>query len=96
MPLVSRELGDLLAEEVRRLDADEVFAEALVGVDRRQRPRRRSPKREHIWHDPARSGDRRKPDVAARNQLQATGQPHRASPSGPTKSAEPEGRSTKE
>ena len=29
MPLPPRDLGDLLAEEVRRLDADEVFAEAL-------------------------------------------------------------------
>ena len=29
MPLPPRDLGDLLAEDVRRLDADEVFGEAL-------------------------------------------------------------------
>ena len=52
MPLAQRDLGDLLAEDVRRLDADEVFAEALsawTGVkDLNDRPA----KRQHVWHDP--------------------------------------------
>lgn len=52
MPLEPRELGDLLAEELRRLDADETYARALAaatGVDELpQRPVKRS----HVWHDP--------------------------------------------
>ena len=52
MPLEPRELGDLLAEELRRLDADETYAQALsaaTGVgDLEQRPAQRS----HVWHDP--------------------------------------------
>ncbi len=41
MPLEQRDLGDLLAEELRRLDADETYAEALAaatGSDRADRP----------------------------------------------------------
>ncbi len=52
MPLTPRDLGDLLAEDVRRLDADEVFAEALSSWTGVKNLSRRSPKREHIWHDP--------------------------------------------
>jgi glucose-6-phosphate dehydrogenase assembly protein OpcA len=52
MPLAPRDLGDLLAEDVRRLDADEVFAEALSSWTGVKNLNRRSPKREHIWHDP--------------------------------------------
>jgi hypothetical protein len=53
LPLVRRPLGDELAEELRRLDADQVYAEALgaiVGVTGlEQRPGRRV----HVWKDPA-------------------------------------------
>jgi glucose-6-phosphate dehydrogenase assembly protein OpcA len=52
MPLPPRDLGDLLAEDVRRLDADEVFAEALSAWTGVKNLSRRSPKRDHIWHDP--------------------------------------------
>ena len=52
MPLPPRDLGDLLAEDVRRLDADEVFAEALSAWTGVKNLSRRSNKREHIWHDP--------------------------------------------
>jgi glucose-6-phosphate dehydrogenase assembly protein OpcA len=52
MPLAPRDLGDLLAEDVRRLDADEVFAEALSSWTGVKNLNRRSPKREHIWNDP--------------------------------------------
>jgi glucose-6-phosphate dehydrogenase assembly protein OpcA len=52
MPLAPRDLGDLLAEDVRRLDADEVYAEALSAWTGVKDLARRNPKREHIWHDP--------------------------------------------
>jgi hypothetical protein len=52
MPLAPRDLGDLLAEDVRRLDADEVFAEALSAWTGVKNLSRRSSKREHVWHDP--------------------------------------------
>ncbi|WP_433386522.1 glucose-6-phosphate dehydrogenase assembly protein OpcA [Micromonospora sp. KLBMP9576] len=53
LPLVRRPLGDELAEELRRLDADQVYAEALgaaaglAGLD--QHPTQRV----HVWKDPA-------------------------------------------
>lgn len=53
MPLPWSDLGDLLAEELRRLDDDPVYAGALgsfaglTGLD--DRPRQRT----HIWRDPA-------------------------------------------
>jgi glucose-6-phosphate dehydrogenase assembly protein OpcA len=52
LQLTDRDLGELLAEELRRLDADEPYAEALSlwsgigGLDRRPA------KRTHIWRDP--------------------------------------------
>ena len=61
LPLPRRELGDLLAEELRRLDADETYAEALgeatgtVGLS--DRPGVRT----HVWQDPAVASD---PDPA--------------------------------
>ncbi len=61
MPLEQRLLGDLLAEELRRLDADETYARALAQAtgsgDLSGRPETRT----HIWHDPSRSAD---PDPA--------------------------------
>lgn len=41
MPLPRRDLGDLLAEDLRRLDADGAYAKALAGVKPRRRPRMR-------------------------------------------------------
>jgi glucose-6-phosphate dehydrogenase assembly protein OpcA len=52
-PLVNRGLGDLLAEEVRRLDADEVYADALAAWTGITGLSDRSPFRTHIWRDPA-------------------------------------------
>jgi glucose-6-phosphate dehydrogenase assembly protein OpcA len=61
MPLEPRELGDLLAEELRRLDADETYARALAHAtgapDLSQRPVKRS----HLWHDPTEAAE---PDPA--------------------------------
>jgi glucose-6-phosphate dehydrogenase assembly protein OpcA len=54
LPLPRRETGDLLAEELRRLDADQPYAEALAlatgtSEDLSARPAERT----HIWVDPA-------------------------------------------
>ncbi|WP_434740908.1 glucose-6-phosphate dehydrogenase assembly protein OpcA [Micromonospora sp. SH-82] len=63
LPLVRRPLGDELAEELRRLDADQVYSEALgasaglTGLDRRPA------QRVHVWRDPA---------TAQRTEAQAT------------------------
>jgi glucose-6-phosphate dehydrogenase assembly protein OpcA len=58
LPLPRRQLGDLLAEELRRLDADVTYAEALrhtTGTLADAGPRT------HIWQDPAEASD---PDPA--------------------------------
>jgi glucose-6-phosphate dehydrogenase assembly protein OpcA len=52
-PLTNRDLGDLLAEEVRRLDSDEVYADALSAWTGITGLSDRSPFRTHIWRDPA-------------------------------------------
>jgi glucose-6-phosphate dehydrogenase assembly protein OpcA len=52
-PFPSRSTGDLLAEELRRLDADQSYAEALGSVTGHTDLGSRSSSRTHIWHDPA-------------------------------------------
>ena len=46
-------MGELLAEELRRLDADRVFAEALGAVSSLTGLNDRPSQRVHIWKDPA-------------------------------------------
>jgi len=61
MPLPRRDLGELLAEELRRLDPDEPYAEALgraTGVDGLAE---RGQQRVHEWHDPTEEAE---PDPA--------------------------------
>ncbi|HMA46814.1 MAG TPA: glucose-6-phosphate dehydrogenase assembly protein OpcA [Frankiaceae bacterium] len=53
LPLPDRGLGDLLAEELRRLDADPPYSEALSTWSGIGGLAARSPHREHIWRDPA-------------------------------------------
>ena len=53
LPLPRRQLGDLLAEELQRLDADEIYAEALQAVTGTEGLSDRSPTRTHVWVDPA-------------------------------------------
>ena len=65
MPLAFRDLGDLLAEDVRRLDSDEVYSEALSAWTDIKGLSARSNKREHIWYDPA-TGHEGKPAKTAR------------------------------
>jgi glucose-6-phosphate dehydrogenase assembly protein OpcA len=53
MPLSERDQGDLLAEELRRLEADQPYAEALARWTGISGLERRNPTRTHIWRDPA-------------------------------------------
>jgi glucose-6-phosphate dehydrogenase assembly protein OpcA len=52
-PFPQRTTGDMLAEELRRLDADEPYAEALGAVSGLRDLSQRPAVRTHIWHDPA-------------------------------------------
>ncbi|MGH8859985.1 MAG: glucose-6-phosphate dehydrogenase assembly protein OpcA [Jatrophihabitantaceae bacterium] len=52
-PFPPRTTGDVLAEELRRLDADESYAEALGAVTGEKDLGSRPSVRTHIWHDPA-------------------------------------------
>ncbi|MDT7546062.1 MAG: hypothetical protein QOE99_2172 [Actinomycetota bacterium] len=61
LPLPRRVLGELLAEELRRLDPDEPYAEALEAATGTKGLSDRSPQRTHEWHDPMDSDD---PDPA--------------------------------
>jgi glucose-6-phosphate dehydrogenase assembly protein OpcA len=61
LPLPRRVLGELLAEELRRLDPDEPYAEALEAATGTKGLSERSPQRTHEWHDPMDSDD---PDPA--------------------------------
>ncbi|HEX2073154.1 MAG TPA: glucose-6-phosphate dehydrogenase assembly protein OpcA [Geodermatophilus sp.] len=54
--LPDRSLGELLGEELRRLDPDEPFAEALEATTDVPGLSTRSPVREHVWFDPAQAG----------------------------------------
>jgi glucose-6-phosphate dehydrogenase assembly protein OpcA len=56
LPLPRRELSDLLAEELRRLDADETYGEALQATTGTTGLSLRSGRRVHEWRDPATSG----------------------------------------
>jgi glucose-6-phosphate dehydrogenase assembly protein OpcA len=61
MPLERRELGDLLAEELRRLDADEAYAAALSAATGVPGLTGRPATRTHVWHDPSEAAE---PDPA--------------------------------
>jgi glucose-6-phosphate dehydrogenase assembly protein OpcA len=53
LPLPRREIGDLLAEELRRMDPDFVYAEALAAATGVSGLVDRPAVREHVWRDPA-------------------------------------------
>ena len=55
-PFPERTLGELLAEELRRLDADQTYGNALGAVSETTGLNDRAAKREHIWNDPALAG----------------------------------------
>ena len=52
-PFPERTLGELLAEELRRLDSDQTYGNALGAVTDTSGLNDRPAKREHIWNDPA-------------------------------------------
>ena len=51
--LPERALGDLLSEELRRLDPDEPYSDSLEAATGLTGLAERSPNREHVWFDPA-------------------------------------------
>jgi glucose-6-phosphate dehydrogenase assembly protein OpcA len=51
--LPERALGDLLSEELRRLDPDEPYSDSLETATGVTGLAERSPNREHVWFDPA-------------------------------------------
>jgi glucose-6-phosphate dehydrogenase assembly protein OpcA len=53
LPLSRRGLGDLLAEELRRMDPDYVYAESLAATTGRSGLEDRPSGRTHVWRDPA-------------------------------------------
>ncbi|GIF12022.1 glucose-6-phosphate dehydrogenase assembly protein OpcA [Actinoplanes teichomyceticus] len=53
MPLPRRPVGDELAEELRRLDADQIYAEALAAMAGTTGLEHRPAARVHVWKDPA-------------------------------------------
>ncbi len=56
LPLPRRELGDLLAEELRRMDPDYVYADALSAATGVAGLQSRPSTRTHVWRDPAWTG----------------------------------------
>jgi glucose-6-phosphate dehydrogenase assembly protein OpcA len=68
LPLARRPLGDELAEELRRLDADSIYADALASVAGVPDLHGRPPMRVHIWHDPAIA---EKPETAGKSDATA-------------------------
>jgi glucose-6-phosphate dehydrogenase assembly protein OpcA len=55
-PFPDRSLGELLAEELRRLNSDDIYAEALGAVTETTGLAERPAHRTHIWKDPALAG----------------------------------------
>jgi hypothetical protein len=60
LPLKRREQGDLIAEELRRLDSDQPYAEALARVTGEQGLNERPPMRTHVWRDPVTGATKKK------------------------------------
>ena len=56
-PFPERSLGELLAEELRHLDADEIYADALGTVTDVPGLEDRPSQRTHVWNDPALAAD---------------------------------------
>jgi glucose-6-phosphate dehydrogenase assembly protein OpcA len=61
LPLKRRELGELLAEELRRLDADQPYSDSLSAVTGEKGLDERPPMRTLVWRDPARRAAAAKP-----------------------------------
>ncbi len=66
LPLKRRELGELLAEELRRLDADQPYSDSLSAVTGEKGLEARPPMRTLVWRDPARRAAASKPAKPAK------------------------------
>jgi glucose-6-phosphate dehydrogenase assembly protein OpcA len=67
LPLKRRDLGDLIAEELRRLDADQPYAEALQAATKTKDLNDRPAKRTHVWKDPEPGAKRTAPKAATKS-----------------------------
>ena len=65
LPLKRRDLGDLIAEELRRLDADQPYAEALQAATKTKGLNDRPAKRTHVWKDPEPGAKKTAPKAAS-------------------------------
>ena len=70
--LPERALGDLLSEELRRLDDDEPYSDSLEAATGVTGLASRSPVREHIWFDPA-EADEQPPEESPKPKRRAAG-----------------------
>jgi hypothetical protein len=66
--LPERSLGDLLSEELRRLDTDEPYRDSLEAATGVTGLADRAPTREHIWFDPAEADGHGRPRKATKAQ----------------------------
>jgi glucose-6-phosphate dehydrogenase assembly protein OpcA len=73
LPLKRRDLGELLAEELRRLDADQPYSEALAVMSGESDLSDRPATRTHIWRDPTGVGS-----AAKRGSTTKTASPKKA------------------
>ena len=73
--LEERALGDLLSEELRRLDTDEPYRDALEAATGASGLADRSPTREHIWFDPAEDNGHRAKKAAAKAEAKPKDEP---------------------
>jgi glucose-6-phosphate dehydrogenase assembly protein OpcA len=71
--LPDRVLGDLLSEELRRLDPDEPYSDALEAATGVTDLADRSPVREHIWFDPAEADEEEAPRPRKKQAAAKTG-----------------------
>jgi glucose-6-phosphate dehydrogenase assembly protein OpcA len=71
--LPDRVLGDLLSEELRRLDPDEPYSDALEAATGVTDLADRSPVREHIWFDPAEADEEGAPRPRKKQSAAKTG-----------------------
>jgi len=69
LPLPRRELGELLAEELHRLDADQTYGDALGAAMGKPALNRREPGRIHKWLDPEDSQAAKEPALFASEPL---------------------------
>jgi hypothetical protein len=69
--LPERSLGDLLSEELRRLDTDEPYRDALEAATGVTGLGDRAPTREHVWFDPAEGNGRPAKKAAPKNEAKA-------------------------